>query len=412
MEGCRLSSNASGAPRPLEGLRVIEMGSLVAGPFAGHLLAEFGAEVIKVEAPGSGDELRTWRYVPPETGTSLFWYFLSRNKKCITLNLKTPEGQDLLRRLVRVSDVVVENFRPGVLARWNLSYDHLREVNPAIIVVSISGYGQTGPYRDKAGFGSSAEALSGIRYLTGYPDRPPVRTGVALADEVAGMYAAVAALMAVYYRDIRGSKQGQHIDVALYEAMFSFMDSLVPDYDVTGVIRQPAGTSLGMGAPSNLYRTKDNKYVHIGANNDNTFRRCMEAIGRPDLAEDPRFQSNHGRVKEVRFLDGVIEDWTQQHTMQEVCEVMDRAGVPTAPIYTAEDIVKDPHYRAREMLLELTVPGLGPVKFPGVVPKFSLTPGRVEWLGPALGEHNRDVYQGLLGLSERELEGLREKGVI
>lgn len=391
---------------------MVEMGSLVAGPFAGHLLAEFGAEVIKIEAPGAGDELRKWRHVPPETGTSLFWYFLARNKKCVTLNLRTPEGQDLLRRLVRVSDVVIENFRPGVLARWNLAYEHLCEVNPRIIVVSISGYGQTGPYRDKAGFGSSAEALSGIRYLTGYPDRPPVRTGVALADEVAGMYAAVAALMAVYYRDVRGTGQGQHVDVALYEAMFSFTDSLVPDYDVTGVIRQPAGTSLGMGAPSNLYRTSDGKYVHIGANNDNTFRRCMEAIGRPDLAGDPRFQSSQGRLKEVKYLDSVIEEWTRRHTMTEVCDVMDRAGVPAAPIYTAEDIVRDPHYRARGMLLELQVPGLGRVKFPGVVPKFSLTPGRVDWIGPALGEHNREVYQGLLGLSDAELRALEEKGII
>lgn len=402
----------SNKPRPLQGLRVIELGSLIAGPFAGHLLADFGAEVIKIEAPGKGDELRSWRYVPKETSTSLWWYTQARNKKCITLDLRVPEGQDLLRRLLLKSDAVIENFRPGTLEKWGLSFDELKAANPRLIMVSVSGYGQTGPSREKAGFASVAEGISGIRGLTGYPDRPSVRVGISLADHVAGMYALVGLLMALLYRDAKGTGQGQHVDVALYESMFTYMESMVAEYAKTGAIWKRFGTTLPGAAPSNTYPTADGKDVIIGANNDNLFRRLMKAIEREDLLEDPRFKDNLGRVKERDYLDQVIAEWTKRHTLAEVVRIVEGVQIPVGPIFTAADIVKDPQYAARDMILTKEVPGLGEVTMPGIVPKFSETPGGVDWVGPAMGEHNRDVYMGVLGLSQGELDDLAKRGVV
>ena len=431
-------------PRPLAGVRIIELGSLIAGPFAAHLLADFGAEVIKVEPPGKGDELRTWRYVPPGVHSSLWWYYQARNKKGVTLDLRQPEGQALLRRLARLSDAVIENFRPGTLARWGLAYEDLRRENPRLIMVSVSGYGQTGPYKAKPGFASVAEGVAGIRHLTGFPDRPPVRVGVSLGDHIAGMYAALGLLLALYHRDARGAPAGQplhdrtvegrdapagqplhdrtvegrdapagqHVDVALYESIFTFTESLLPEYDVAGRIWERVGTALLSTVPSNTYPTADDRWVIIGANNDNLFHRLTAAMGCPEVADDPRYADNQARIRERERVDGMIAEWTRRHTLEEVVRILEEAQVPVGPIYTAAEIVKDPQYQARDMLLAQHVPGLGPVKFPGIVPKLSETPGGVDASGPALGEHNRYVYGELLGLSEEELADLARKGVI
>ncbi|OAT74068.1 CaiB/BaiF CoA transferase family protein [Parageobacillus thermoglucosidasius] len=394
---------------PLTGLKVLELGTLVAAPFATRLLAEFGAEVIKVEAPGTGDPIRNWRIV--ENGTSLWWYVQSRNKKSITLDLRTEEGQEIVRKLVSRVDVVIENFRPGTLEKWNIGYEQLKKINPRLIMVRISGFGQTGPYRNKPGFGSIGEAMGGLRYITGYPDRPPTRVGISLGDSLAGMYAAMAALMAIYHRDVKGTGVGQVIDVALYEAVFSLMESMVPEYDRKGVIRERTGSVLPGIAPSNTYLCSDGKYVVIGGNGDAIFARLMDAIGRPELKDDERFSSNSKRAEHMEFLDKIIGDWTKQHTLQDVIRILDEAGVPAGPIYSIEDIMQDPQFLEREMIQSFHVDGLGELKLPGIVPKFSETPGVVKWVGPKLGEHNEEVY-GEIGLDKETIKKLKEKGII
>lgn len=396
---------------PMRGLRILELGSLIAGPFATHLMADFGAEVIKIEAPGKPDEIRLWRYVPPESGTSLWWHYQSRNKKCVTLDLRRPAGQDLLRRLVAKSDAVVENFRPGTLERWGLSYPQLKEVNPGIIMVSVSGFGQTGPLASQPGFASVAEGISGLRHLTGFPDRPPVRVGISLGDHIAAMYAAVGLLMALYHRDARGG-EGQHIDVALYESIFTFTESLLPEYDVAGRIWERTGTTLGSTAPSNTYPTKDGKWVVIGANNDNLFRRLCRAMGREEMADDPCYRDNQCRLERRDYLDQVVAAWTSSLDLVEVVRALEAAEVPAGPIYTAAEIVNDRQYQARDMIITQQVPGLGPVKYPGIVPKFSATPGEVVSSGPAPGEHNREVYGQVLGLNGDEIAALEAEGII
>jgi crotonobetainyl-CoA:carnitine CoA-transferase CaiB-like acyl-CoA transferase len=398
------------AEMPLEGLRVLELGTLVAAPFTTRLLAEFGAEVIKVEAPGGGDPLRTWRIV--ENGTSLWWHVQSRNKKSVTLDLRAPEGQEVVRRLVKLCDVVVENFRPGTLEKWSIGYEDLKKVNPRLIMVRISGYGQSGPYRDKVGFGSVAEAMGGIRYLTGYPDRPPTRMGISLGDSLAAMYGALGALMAVYHRDVKGTGEGQCIDVALSEAVFGMMESALPEYDRTGFVRERTGSTLPGITPSNTYPCADGKYVVIGGNNDSIFRRLMRACGRPDLAEDDRFATNAGRSEHAAFLDEVIASWTTTLPMEDVVRILDEAGVPAGPIYSIADIARDPQFLFRGMIEEAEVPGLGMLKIPGIVPKMEKTPGRTKWTGPALGAHNEEIFKGLLGMREEEYRVLQEKGVI
>jgi crotonobetainyl-CoA:carnitine CoA-transferase CaiB-like acyl-CoA transferase len=396
--------------RPLEGLRVLELGALIAGPFATRIMAEFGAEVVKVERPGAGDPLRTWRYVDPRTRTSLWWALQSRNKKLVTLNLGHPEGLGLAKRLAAESDILVENFKPGTLEKLGLGWDVLHELNSRLILVRVSGYGQNGPYKDRPGFANIGEAMGGIRYVTGEPHRPPVRSGISLGDSLASLYAVIGALMAVHARDAQG--QGQIVDVALYEAVFSLMESMVPEYDVAQIVRERTGAALPGITPSNSYCSGDGSYVAIGGNSDAIFKRLMQAIGRPELAEDPRYETNADRTEHAGELDELIEGWTRQHTSEEVFHILEEAGVPVGPIYSVTDIMEDPQYQAREMFVEAEVEGIGPVKMPGLAPKLSETPGAVEWYGGPLGAHNEEVYGGLLGLPDEEIERLSREGVI
>ena len=398
--------------RPLEGLRVLELGSLIAGPFATRIMAEFGAEVIKVERPGAGDPLRVWRYVDPRTETSLWWALQSRNKKLVTLNVGHQDGQALAKRLAAEADILVENFKPGTLEKLGLGWDALHELNPRLILVRGSGYGQTGPYKDRPGFANIGEAMGGIRYVTGEPGRAPVRSGISLGDSLASLYAVIGALIAVHARDVLGRGEGQVVDVALYEAVFNLMESMVPEFDVAGIVRERTGSSLPGITPSNTYCSGDGSYVAIGGNSDAIFKRLMKAVGRPELGEDPRYRTNADRTEHAEELDALIEEWVQLHPTGEILRILDEAAVPVGPIYSVDDIVEDEQYHAREMLLETEIEGIGPVKMPGLVPKLSETPGGVEWYGGLLGAHNEDVYGGLLGLSAEEIERLSEEGVI
>ena len=398
-------------PAALSGLRVLEMGSLVAGPFCTRLLGEFGAEIFKIEPPGQGDQLRRWGLRPPGSDDSLWWFVQGRNKKSVTLDLKTRRGQELARRLALRCDVLVENFRPGKMAEWGLDYARLSAEHPGLVYVSISGFGQTGPYRDRVGFGSIAESMGGLRYLTGYPDRPPTRVGLSIGDSLAGIYAALGALMALHHRDRNGGR-GQLVDVALYEAVFSLLESSIPEFDRLNVIRQRKGTRLGSTAPSNTYTTRDGHLVVIGANNDAIFRRFCQAMGRPELAEDARFRTNPDRVRDVEVLDQLIGEWVQSVDRDEVLQRLQAADVPVGPIYSVADIVQDPQYWARQMLLRVEDPRLGPVVVPGVMPKLTASPGRQEWLGSPLGEHTDAVLRDLLGVQADQLEELRNDGVI
>lgn len=396
--------------KALEGLRVLEMGQLIAGPFASRLLAEFGADVIKVESPTTGDPIRTWRIV--ENGTSLWWYVQSRNKKSITLDLRQEEGQEIIRRLVKEIDILIENFRPGTMEKWGLSYEELKKINPKLIMLRVSGYGQDGPYRDKPGFGSIGEAMGGLRYITGYPDRPPTRVGISIGDSLSALYAVIGALMAVYHRDVNGTGEGQVIDVALYESVFSLMESVIPEYDRVRVIRERTGSTLPGITPSNTYACADGKYVVIGANGDAIFKRLMNAIGRTDIAEDPRFENNAKRSEQAEYLDGIIEEWTKSMPFNEVIKYLDEARVPAGSIYSVEDILNDPHYQARQMIQDVEVEGLGNLKMPGIVPKMSATPGSIEWAGPKLGQHTEDVLKENLQLTKEQIEELKDKGII
>lgn len=396
--------------KALEGLKVLEMGQLIAGPSAGRMLAEFGAEVIKVETPKKGDPIRSWRVV--ENGTSLWWYVQARNKKSITVNLREAEGQEIIRELVKEIDILVENFRPGTMEKWGLGYEQLKEINPGLIMIRVSGYGQDGPYRDKPGFGSIGEALGGLRYITGYPDRPPTRVGISLGDSLSALYAVNGALMAVYHRDVKGTGEGQVIDVALYESVFSLMESTLPEYDRAGVIRERTGSTLPGITPSNTYMCGDGKYVVIGANGDAIFKRLMLAMNRKEIAEDSRFENNTKRSEHADYLDALIEEWTKSMPFDEVMKYLDEANVPAGAIYSIKDIVEDPHYHARQMIQEVNVEDLGPLKMPGIVPKMSLTPGSIEWAGPKLGQHTKQVLSEKMHLSSEEIEKLEEDGII
>jgi crotonobetainyl-CoA:carnitine CoA-transferase CaiB-like acyl-CoA transferase len=396
--------------KALKGLKVLEMGQLIAGPFAGRLFAEFGAEVIKVESPMGGDPLRNWRVV--ENGTSLWWYVQSRNKKSIALDLRQPQGQEIIRELAKEVDIIIENFRPGTMEKWGIGYEQLKEINPRLIMIRISGYGQDGPYRDKPGFGSIGEAMGGLRYITGYPDRPPTRVGISIGDSISSLYAVMGAMMAVYHRDVKGTGQGQFVDVALYESIFSFMESMLPEFDRTGFIRERTGSTLPGITPSNTYLCKDGKYVVIGANGDGIFKRLMVAIGHPQYADDPRFQNNATRSEHAEFLDSIIEEWTKNLTLSEALHALDEAKVPSGSIYSIEDIVADPHYQARGMIREVEIEGIGKLKVPGIVPKLSETPGDIEWVGPRLGEHTEEILSKTLKWSHEKIEVLKEKGVV
>ncbi len=393
---------------PLQGIRVIEIGTLIAAPFAARLMAEFGAEVIKIEAPETGDPLRKWRKL--HEGTSLWWYLQSRNKKSVCVNLKSPEGVEIVRKLASEADLVIENLRPGALEKLGLGWDALHALNPKLTMVRISGYGQTGPYRDRPGFGAIGEAMGGIRYTTGEVDGAPARVGVSLGDSLASLHGVIGALMSLL-RVKTGQGEGQVVDVSLVESVFNLMESLVPEYDLLGHVRERSGGALPGIAPSNTYRTEDGAFVVIAGNSDPIFRRLMQVIGRPELAEDPALAHNDGRVRQNAMLDAAIGAWTSHHSIDEVLAALERAEVPAGRIYSAADIVGDPHYQAREMLIPATLPGGAAVTMPGIVPKLSDTPGAVNWQGPALGEHTADVLAGL-GFGEAEIARLREQGAV
>ena len=403
---------------PLTGVRVLELGQLLAGPFCGYMLAGFGAEVIKVEPPGTGDPIRRWRKLVE--GTSLWWRSLARDKRSITCDLRQEEGRELVRKLVAGPsgdgsdgvDVLIENFRPGRMEAWGLGWDELQELNPRLVMVRISGYGQTGPMRDRPGFANVAEAFGGLRHLTGEPGRPAVRAGVSLGDTLSGLHAAYGAMAALYERDAKGSGRGQVVDVALYESVFNMMESLLPEYDALGFVRQPTGGALPGIVPSNTYRCGDGGYVVIGANSDRLYRDLMKLVGRDDLADDPALAHNDGRSEHAARIDAAIEAWTSQRPETQVLNELDRAGIPSGPIYTAADIAADPHYAARDMLLSMPMPDGRPLKVPAVVPKLSRTPARSQRLGPELGEHNDEVYGDWLGLSQQRRADLAARKVI
>lgn len=391
---------------PLQDLKVIEMGQLIAGPFASKLLGEFGADVLKIEPPGVGDPLRKWRKL--KDGTSLWWHVQSRNKRSLTLDLKTSEAQDIVRRLVAEADILVENFRPGTLEDWGLGWDALSELNPRLVMLRISGYGQTGPYRDRPGFGVVGEAMGGLRYLSGYPGQPPVRVGVSLGDSLSSLYGVIGVLLALQERQRSGL--GQCIDVALYESVFAMMESLVPEFDVFGYVREPAGSALPGITPSNSYLCGDGRYVLVAGNGDSIYKRLMQLIGRSDLADDPALAHNDGRSAQAERIDAAIAEWTGRHSRDAVIEALQGARVPAGYPYTAADIVADPHYLARQMIEQVQT-FAGPLKVPGVLPKLSRTPGRLGTGGPHLGEHTDDVLAGL-GLTEAQRRGLRDRGII
>jgi succinyl-CoA---D-citramalate CoA-transferase len=405
-----LSEAANGMNMPLEGVRVVEMGSFLAGPFCGQLLADFGAEVIKVEPPGKGDPMREWGRHRKE-GKTLWWPIIARNKKSVTLNLREEEGQELARRLISGADVVVENFRPGTMERWGLGYEDLSETNPGLVMVRVSGYGQTGPYRERAGFGAIGESMGGIRHVTGFPDRPPPRVGVSLGDSLAATFGAFGAVTALYNREARNG-EGQVVDVGIYEAVLALMESTIPEYALAGHVRGRTGAILPFVAPSNTYPTRDDDYVVIGANADTVFARFAEAAGHPEWAEDERYATHNARGENQEELDGMISGWTKERTVDEVLEVLKEAGVPASKVFTARDMVEDPHYAARENVVTVEDPEMGPFPMQNVVPRLNETPGKVRWTGPTLGQHNDEVYGEVLGLSEEEREALRERGVI
>ena len=395
------------SPLPLAGVRVVEMGQLIAGPFAGKMLGEFGAEVIKIEPPGEGDPLRKWRLL--KDGTSVWWQVQSRNKRSIALDLRTADGQEIARRLVAQADVLIENFRPGTLEGWGLGWERLSAINPGLVMLRISGYGQTGPYRDQPGFGVIGEAMGGLRHLTGEPGRVPVRVGVSIGDTLAALHGVIGVMLALYHRKVNGGA-GQVIDVALHEAVFNVMESLIPEYSVFGVVREPTGASMPGIAPTNAYRCRDG-YALIAGNGDSIFRRLMEAIGRRDLAEDPDLANNVGRVARVAEIDAAIESWTATRTVAEVLAAMAAARVPAGRVYTAKDIAEDPHYRARDMILTQVTRDGWSLEVPGVVPKLSATPGTLRSPAPRLGEDGDAVLREL-GFDEAAIAALRAKGVL
>jgi len=395
-------------PSALAGIRVLELGQLIAGPFAAKILGEFGAEVIKIEAPGTGDPLRKWRLL--KDGTSVWWQVQSRNKQSVAMDLRRPEAQKLIRGLVQEADVLIENFRPGTLEGWGLGWDELHALNPGLVMLRISGYGQTGPYRDRPGFGVIGEAMGGLRYLTAEPGRTPVRVGVSIGDSLAGLHGVIGVLLALYHRKVNGG-EGQVIDIALYEAVFNMMESLLPEYSAFGVVREPSGSALPGIAPTNAYRCADGGFALIAGNGDGIFKRLMTRIGRDDLGDDPGLASNEGRAARAEELDGAIGAWSAIRSLDEVLAALDEARVPSGRIYNARDIAEDPHYRARDMILEARLPDGQVIEVPGIVPKLSLTPGRVRSVAPALGADTEAVLKRA-GVSEAALAELRAKGVL
>ncbi len=400
--------NIKAQDKPLRGMRVIEMGQLIAGPFTGSVLGYFGAEVIKIEPP-TGDPVRYWRLT--ENNTSYWWHSVSRNKKSITLNLKTEEGRQIAKDLILKSDVLIENFKPGTLEKWGMSPEDLKKDNPGLITARISGYGQTGPRSHLPGYASVCEGYGGFRYVNGFPDRPPVRPNLSIGDTLAGLHAAMGVMLAYIQREKDPDGKGQVVDAAIYESVFNMMEAVVPEYSGSGAIREPSGSTITGIAPTNTYITSDNKHVIIGGNGDSIFKRLMNAIGRPDMANDPELEANQGRVDNEKEIDAAIEKWTKDHTSDEVLSIMDEVSVPAGPILSVEDMMKDEHYIARGMFHEVQANGRT-LQIPAMLPILTETPGTTEWPGPALSEHTDEVLSELLGKDEKEITQLREDGVL
>ena len=406
---------------PLAGIRVLELGTLIAGPFCARMLAEFGAEVIKIEAPDAGDPLRQWRVL--KDGTSLWWSVQARNKKSLTLNMKSDEGQQIARQLALDADIIIENYRPGVLEKWQLGYEDLKAMNPATIMVRISGYGQTGPMRDLPGFGAIGESMGGLRYVSGHADRPPVRVGISIGDSVAALHGVIGAMMALRHRDVTGGRwngkqgadcvagQGQMVDVALYESVFNLMESLVPEFDVAGVVRERTGGALPGIVPSNTYTTADGENIVIAGNGDAIFHRLMKAIGRDDLAYDQQLLRNDGRVPRTAEIDAAIQQWCSTQTIDTALACLQQADVPVGKIYSVRDMMQDPQFQARQMFEQHSFADGSPVKLPAITPKLSVTPGATNWLGPQLGQHNEEILQSL-GYSSEQIAAFKSNQVI
>jgi formyl-CoA transferase len=406
---------------PMTGIKVLELGTLIAGPFCSRMLAEFGADVIKIEAPGEGDPIRKWRVL--KDGNSLWWYVQSRNKKSITLNMKDARAQEIARQLALDADIIIENYRPGVLEKWNLGFEQLKAINPAAIMVRLSGYGQSGPMRDAPGFGAIGESMGGLRYVSGHPDRPPVRIGISIGDSVASLHGAIGALMALRHRDATGGRwngksgtecvagQGQMVDVALYEAVFNMMESLVPEYDHAGVVRERTGGALPGIVPSNTYTTGDGENIVIAGNGDAIFKRLMTAIGRMDMANDPALANNAGRVPATQAIDDAIQSWCSTQTIDAALDVLKAAEVPVSKIYSVRDMMQDPQFLARQMFEEHTFKDGSTIKLPAVTPKLSETPGATRWMGPDLGEHTDEVLK-TLGYTDQEIAEFRQAGIL
>jgi formyl-CoA transferase len=393
----------------LSGVRVLEFGSFLAAPFMGRVLADFGAEVIKVEPPAGGDQNRSWG--KRVGNTSYSWILQARNKKCITCDLHSRKGQELARRLAAKSNIVIENFRPGKIAEWGLDYRTLARTNPKLVMVHISGFGQTGPYRERAGFGAVGEAMGGVRYLTAEPGRRPIRNGIALGDFVAGLYGCFGAVTALRRAEMMG--QGEEIDVAITEAVLSLLDAVILEYSGAGEIRQPRGAKLGGGVPSNIYRSADGRWIVIAGNSDSIFRRLMKVIGHPDLADAPQYRTNVERLRNEKELDDLIAAWAGQTPADTIVAELNENGIPASGIYNSADIVQDPHFKEREAVVDVFVPEAGRrLAMQGVVPKFSESVGKIRWCGPTLGAHNDEIYRGILGMDDQEIDSLRGEGVI
>ena len=395
------------APMALAGVRVVEMGQLIAGPFAGKTLGEFGADVVKIEPPGAGDPLRNWRLI--QHGTSVWWQVQSRNKRSVAIDLRQAEGQQLARQLIAEADVLVENFRPGTLEGWGMSPAELHALNPGLVILRISGYGQTGPYRDLPGFGVIGEAMGGLRHLTGEPGRVPVRVGVSIGDTLAALHGVIGVMLALYHRQVHGGA-GQVIDVALHEAVFNVMGSLIPEYSAFGAVREAAGSALPGIAPSNAYPCQDG-WVLVAGNGDSIFKRLMATIGRDDLGQAPDLADNAGRVARVAAIDAAIGAWTQPRTVQQVMDALATARVPAGKVYTAKDIAEDPHYRARDMILQQRTRDGDTLEVPGIVPKLSATPGTVRSNAPHVGD-DTDAVRREMGLSAEQIATLRGRGIV
>ena len=397
------------ARRPLDGLRVIEVGQLLAGPFAATILGYFGAEVIKVEPPEGGDPIRRWRAL--KNGNAVWWASLARNKKCVTLDLRKDEGRAVLGRLLDKADVLVENFRPGTMEKWGLGPEQVKATNPGLIYARISGYGQTGPYAPRPGFASVCEGFGGFRYVNGFPGQPSVRPNLSIGDTLAGIHAALGILLAWIGRERHGGNEGQVVDVAIFEAIYNLMESVVPEYDALGMVREASGSTLTGIVPSNIYPTADGKTIIIGANTNPMFQRLCELMGKPAMAQDPRYKENADRVVVQAELDGLIAEWTGSLSMAELVEKLETAGVAAGPIYSVADMFADPQYHARGLFETVTIDG-EPLKIPAIIPQLSSTPGRTDWPGAALGAHTDEVYAELLGMSAEALSKLRADGVI